>query len=149
MTDTIKLKQWPVQSQSTHQKWKGDQTGDTSAGDMKCQHCMSAALSVNDNKTRMKWHKILVSNIMTLSGWNLTKSELSELKWVNWNLTKSELKSELSGKQTSDAHKLNKNDLIKVKRRIQQHFCWRPVSHCYKCSKWTIIVSKHEKQNQT
>ena len=47
---------------------------------------------------------------------------------------------------------------LKVKRRhswvqcsskIQQHFCWSPVKHCYKCTKRKIIASKHEKQNQT
>ena len=35
MPDTVKLEQWPVQSQPTHRKCKGDETGDTSAADMK------------------------------------------------------------------------------------------------------------------
>ena len=48
-------------------------------------------------------------------------------------------------------------DLLKVKKRhswlqwsnkTQQHFCWRPVNHCYKCTKRKIIAIKHEKQNQ-
>ena len=49
-------------------------------------------------------------------------------------------------------------DSLKVKKRyswfqcskkIQQHFCWRLVNHCYKCGKQKIIASKHEKQDQT
>ena len=35
MPDTIKPKQWPVQSHPTHGKWKEDKTGDTCAADMK------------------------------------------------------------------------------------------------------------------
>ena len=46
-------------------------------------------------------------------------------------------------------------DLLKVKRRhswtqwsnkIQQHFCWNPVNHCYKCTKQKIIANKHKKK---
>ena len=48
-------------------------------------------------------------------------------------------------------------DLLKAQRRhswicwsnkIEQHFCWSPVNHCYKCTKQKIISSKHEKQNE-
>ena len=55
------------------------------------------------------------------------------------------------------AGSLKNIDLLKVKRRhssiqwsnkIQQHLCWRPVNHCYKCTKQEIIASKREKQNQ-
>ena len=35
MPDTIKPEQWPVQSQSTHRKCKGDKTSDKWAADMK------------------------------------------------------------------------------------------------------------------
>ena len=35
MPDTIKPEQWPVQSQPTHRKCKGDKTGDKWAADMK------------------------------------------------------------------------------------------------------------------
>ena len=34
MPDTIKLKQWPVESQPTHHQFKGDKTGNTCAADM-------------------------------------------------------------------------------------------------------------------
>ena len=32
--------------------------------------------------------------------------------------------------------------------KIQQHVCWSPVNHCYKCTKRKIIASKREKQNR-
>ena len=35
MPDTIKLEQWPVQSQQTHRKCKGEETGSSCAADMK------------------------------------------------------------------------------------------------------------------
>ena len=35
MPDIIKPEQWPVQSQPTHRKCKGDKIGDTCAADMK------------------------------------------------------------------------------------------------------------------
>ena len=35
MPNTIKLEQWPVQSQPAHRKCKGDKTGDTCAADIK------------------------------------------------------------------------------------------------------------------
>ena len=35
MADIIKPEQWPVQSQQTHHKSKGDKTSDTCGADMK------------------------------------------------------------------------------------------------------------------
>ena len=35
MPETIKLEQWPVQSQPTHRKCKGDETGDAYAATIK------------------------------------------------------------------------------------------------------------------
>ena len=35
MPDIIKPEQWPVESQPTHRKCKGDKIGDTCAADMK------------------------------------------------------------------------------------------------------------------
>ena len=64
---------------------------------------VSCIIKVDDNKTRMKWNKILVSDIMTLN-----ERLKSDQVWLSW---------ELSGKQAANAHKLNKNDLLKVKRR--------------------------------
>ena len=37
-------------------------------------------IKVDDNKTRMKWHKILVSDMITLS-----KRLKSDQVWLNWN----------------------------------------------------------------
>ena len=38
---------------------------------------------------------------------------------------------------------------IQWSNKIQQHFCWSPLNHCYKCTRPKIIGSKHEKQNHT
>ena len=43
---------------------------------------VSCFIKIDDNKTRMKWHKILVSDIMTLS--KRLKSDQVWLSWTEW-----------------------------------------------------------------
>ena len=62
MPDTIKPEQWPVQSQSTHHKCKGDKTGDTCAANMK-----QISICLVSNQGRKKITKKQITWIMTCS----------------------------------------------------------------------------------
>ena len=71
MSDTIKLEQWPVQSQLTHHKFKGDKTGDTCAADMKQISIWLANKAGNKNQETNNWNnnlfKIRKANALRLS----------------------------------------------------------------------------------
>ena len=86
------------------------------------------------------------------------KEELNRLREIQFRKTSAnieQIKYNTSGIKTGSSKNL---DFLKAKRshswiqwsnKIEQHFCWSPVNHCYKCTKPKIIASKHEKQNQT
>ena len=86
------------------------------------------------------------------------KEHLNRMREIQFRETSADterIKYNTNGIKTGSSKNI---DLLKVKRRhswiqrnskFQQHFCWSPVNHCYKCMKWKIIASKHGKQNQT
>ena len=86
------------------------------------------------------------------------KEHLNRMREIQSRETSAEterIKHNSNGIKTGSSKSI---DLLKVKRRhswiqwsnkIQQHFCWSPVNHCYKCTKQKVIASKHEKENQT
>ena len=86
------------------------------------------------------------------------KEHLNQMREIQFRETSADterIKYNTNGIKTGSSKNI---DLLKVKRRhswirqnnkIQQHFCWSPVKHCYKCTKRKTIASKHEKQNQT
>ena len=86
------------------------------------------------------------------------KKHLNRMREIQFRETSPDterIKYNTNGIETEISKKI---DLLKVKRRdswiqwsnkIQQHFCWSPLNHCYKCTNRKIIASKHEKQNQT
>ena len=57
------------------------QTKNTSKRNNATLH-VSCLIKVDNSKTRMKWHKILVSDIMTLSKW--LKSDEVWISWTEW-----------------------------------------------------------------
>ena len=84
------------------------------------------------------------------------KEHLNRMREIQLRETSTErVKYNINGIKIGSSRKI---DLLKVKRRhswiqwsnkIQQHFCWSSVNHCYKCTNLKIIASKHEKTNQT
>ena len=86
------------------------------------------------------------------------KEHLSRMREMQFRETSADterIKYNANGTKTGSPKNI---DLLRVKRRhswiqwsnkIQQHFCWSSVNHCYQCTKWKIIASKHEKENET
>ena len=100
------------------------------------QYCMSATLSK--------------SMIIKLE-WSENLNRMREIQFREISADTERIKYNTNGIKTWSSKKV---DFLKVKRRhswiqwsneIQQHFCWDPVNHCYKCTKRKIFASKHEK----
>ena len=100
------------------------------------QYCMSATLSK--------------SMIIKLE-WSENLNRMREIQFRETSADTERIKYNTNGIKTWSSKKI---DFLKVKRRhswiqwsneIQQHFCWDPVNHCYKCTKRKIFASKHEK----
>ena len=84
-----------------------------------------------------------------------TLNQMREIKFRETSVDTERIKCKTNKIKTGSSKNI---DLPKVKRRrcwfqlsnkIQQHFCWSPLNHCYKCTRRKIIASKHKKQNHT
>ena len=99
---------------------------------------VSCSIKVGDNETRMKWSKILVSNIMTLS--KRLKSDQVWLSWAEW-WTSSKC-TQIKQKWFTQSQK--KKDLNRVSNTILGAFCWNWANHSGKlCNANGIKATNH------
>ena len=108
---------------------------------------VSCFIKVDDNKTRMKWHKILASDIMTLS--KRLKSDQVWLTWSEW------IKYNTNGIRTGSSKKhwfvqsQEKAQLNPVEQQDSATLLLTSSKSLLRMRETENYASKHEKQIQT